>query len=439
MQIKFLGAAGTVTGSCYLLTSQSGDSVLIDCGLFQGPRDIERLNDFPLDGDCSQISAAILTHAHLDHCGRLPNLLPQGFKGQIWMTPPTKDITEISLFDSAKINRGDKKIVKKIVQRFQTIDYETQFKIEDFGIIMRDAGHILGSASLEIVDQKTNQKIVFSGDLGNTPEDLIKATELIGFSDIVVMESTYGDSVHPTSDPSEMIQLEINSIESSGGTLLIPAFSIERSQELLHKISHLKKAGKIKMETPIFFDSPMAQKVTEVFEKYHQYYNEELKIDFAHDDPFHFTGLTVVENKTDNKILENTNGPKIIIAGSGMMTGGKILGHAIRYLPINSTRLLIVGYQGRGTLGRSLLEGQKNVRIEGNFITVQASINQTQAMSSHADSPKLMNWLKNIKSVKKIFLTHGEDEPRKTLAEKIKTDLQIFDISLPILNQQVTL
>jgi len=227
MKIKFLGAASTVTGSCYLLTPQSGQPILIDCGLFQGSQDLEKLNYLNLDTDCSQICGMVLTHAHLDHCGRLPTLLSQKFNSKIWMTSPTRDLTELSLFDSAKVNKADKKDialydkdqVTEIVTHFVSSDYETPFPLGSFRIIMRDAGHILGSASLEIEDQSANEqfkKIVFSGDLGNSPEDLIAATELINSADAVVMESTYGDKIHPDGNPSLVIQSEINAIEQSG-------------------------------------------------------------------------------------------------------------------------------------------------------------------------------------------------------------------------------
>lgn len=450
MKIKFLGAAGTVTGSCYLVTSHSGQSILIDCGLFQGTDDIEKLNYPKLACDCSALSGVILTHAHLDHCGRLPMLLGQGFTQAIWMTPPTSDLTEISLIDSAKINKEDtthgplfnKEDVDETVYIFKTVDYDSQFTVGCFNIIMRDAGHILGSASLEIVDQSAEddfRKLVFSGDLGNTPQDLIRATKFIDNGDVVVMESTYGDKSHPTDNPSDIIQSEINIIEKSGGTLLIPAFSIERSQELLHRILHLKKSGKVKDETDVFFDSPMGEKTTQVFERYRQYYNTELQTDLLTQDPFTFPGFKNIENSSESITIDHSYAPKVIIAGSGMMTGGRIMKHALHYLPMSSTRLLIVGYQAEGTVGRALLEGQTNVNISGTNVEVQAHISQTQAMSSHADQPRLMNWLRNIKCVKKVLITHGEDEPRAVLAEKIKNDLAITDITLPKLNEEVVI
>ena len=450
MRIKFLGAAGGVTGSCYLLTSPSGQSILIDCGIFQGTDEMENLNYSKLACDCSSVSGLILTHAHLDHCGRLPTLLSQGFNQPIWMTSPTRDLTEISLIDSEKINEEEnyKKIlftkedVDSTLRLFKTVEYDLSFSVGGFVITMRDAGHILGSASLEITDQSAGEglrKIVFSGDLGNTPQDLIRATELIDNGEVIVMESTYGDRIHPADNPSETIQAEINAIEVSGGTLLIPAFSIERSQEVLHRILHLKKSGKVKNETTIYFDSPMGEKTTQVFEKYRQYYNDELKTDLLTEDPFTFPGFKNIENSHESISIDHSSAPKVIIAGSGMMTGGRILKHALHYLPIPSTRLLIVGYQASDTLGRILIEGQTTVNIMGTVIDVKAQINQTQAMSSHADQPKLVNWLKNIKGVKKVFLTHGENEARSALAEKIKSELSLSEITLPAFNQEISL
>lgn len=450
MQIQFLGAAGTVTGSCYFLTSDSGHSIFIDCGMFQGTKDLEKLNPLPFACNVSSAMGLVLTHSHLDHCGRLPLLLKQGFDAPMWMTPPTKEITEISLYDTAKIGMHDKyktalyekEDVEKTIGLFRTVEYEQAFTIGDFSITMRDAGHILGSASLEIVDNSAKsglKKIVFSGDLGNTPQDLIQPTELINSTDVVIMESTYGDRTHPAEDPSLALQAEIQAVENSGGTLLIPAFSIERSQELLHKIFHLKQQGKVKNETPIIFDGPMGQKVTQVFEKYPEYYNTEFSKDFQNGSPFMFPGLNVMDKRDDSEHEDHPSGTKVIIAGSGMMTGGRIMSYAMHYLSQESTRLFIVGFQAEGTLGRILLDGAKTVHIQGIPVMVNATVSQTQAMSSHADQPKLMNWLRHIQGVKKVFLLHGEDVSRQVLAQKITADLGIADVQLPNMNQVVSL
>ena len=329
------------------------------------------------------------------------------------MTPPTRDLTEISLYDSAKIAKEanhpilyDHNLAVETVMKFETVDYRIPRQIGNFIVTFRDAGHILGSASLEIVDNSPNseiKKIVFSGDLGNSPEDLEQATELIDNADAVVMESTYGDRLHPKENPVDLVQSEINAIETSGGTLLIPTFSLDRTQELLHIIMHLKKNIKVKSETSIYMDSPMAEKATRVYVNYPKDFNQEIQSDLKIGDVFNFPGLKVIGRGGESEVLHNIPGPKVIIAGSGMMTGGRIRAHAAFYLPMESTRLLIVGYQGVKTLGRELLSGNKNVYIDGVSVNVKASINETQAMSSHADQAQLMNWLGHIKGVKKVF------------------------------------
>lgn len=450
MTIQFLGAAGSVTGSCYVLTSTSRQSIMIDCGMFQGSPELEALNYQPIAYDTGKLLGFILTHAHLDHCGRLPMILAGGYNKPIWMTRPTRDIAEISLFDTAKIAKFDrdqtpmytKDDVESTIKLFQTADYGQQISIGDFRITMRDAGHILGSASLEIEDTSSeagNSTVVFSGDLGNSPQDLIRPTETILHGDTVVMESTYGDRLHPQENASDKIASEIQVIEKNGGTLLIPAFSIERSQELLHRIAHLKQSGKVRRETLVFFDSPMGEKVTQVFEHYQELFNTELQRDFKVSDPFAFPGLSIMQTPADSEGISAVTEAKVIIAGSGMMSGGRIVGHAIKYLPDPKTRVLIVGYQGKETLGRALLDGQKSVMIQGVSVTVNATISETQAMSSHADQAQLLKWLKSIKGVKQLFLTHGEDEPRKALEAKVRSDVGIPNIGLPTRGAIVTL
>lgn len=449
MKIKFLGAAGTVTGSSYVLTSGRGQSILIDLGMFQGLPEIDELNYKPYDYDCSKLSASILTHAHLDHCGRLPILLSKGFKSEIWMTPSTRELTELSLLDSAKIAIQDdrpilydKNLAMETFDRFKTVDYRKPVTIGDFTVTFRDAGHILGSASLEIVDNHATsqiRKIVFSGDLGNSPEDLVQQTELLDNADVVVMESTYGDRLHPDQIPADIIQSEINTVEKTGAALLMPAFSLERTQELLHIIMHLKKEGKVSRTTPVYLDSPMAKKATDIYLKYSELFNEHALSDVQAGSPFYFPGLKVVEGRNESRGIQHQKGAKVIIAGSGMMMGGRILSHAAHYLPSTSTRLLIVGYQGEGTIGRALMEGATDITIDGKGVHVNAAVNDTQAMSSHADQGQLLAWLKHIKDVRKVVLTHGEDGPREALSQRIKDEAGIADVAMPRLNQELEL
>ncbi|MBI1862669.1 MBL fold metallo-hydrolase [Candidatus Microgenomates bacterium] len=338
MKITFLGAAGTVTGSSYVLTSGSGQSIMIDLGMFQGLPEIDKLNYEPFEYDCSKLIGMVLTHAHLDHCGRLPIILPKGFTESIYMTDATRELTELSLLDTAKIAVQDNKPILfdkdqayQAFSHFKPVQYRAPFQVGDFTITFRDAGHILGAASVEIEDNNPDsavKKIIFSGDLGNSPEDIVRETELLESADAVVMESTYGDRLHPESDPMETLQSEINAVEKTGGTLLIPAFALERTQELLHMIMHLKKSGKIMRPTPVYMDSPMAKKATDVYKTHRELYNAHLTEDMAVGDPFEFSRLEIVDKRSESQGIYHQKGAKVIIAGSGMMAGGRILGHA---------------------------------------------------------------------------------------------------------------
>jgi len=447
MKIKFLGAAGTVTGSSYVLTSGSGQSIVIDLGMFQGTPDIEKLNFEYYDTNPEKFLGMVLTHAHLDHCGRLPILLPKGFRGDIFMTSPTRDLAEITLLDAAKIaNQDDKQalydkdLALEAISRFKIVNYHDSFTIGDFTIRMVDAGHILGSASLIIEDHQPNsqvRRIVFSGDIGNYPEPLQRATEFIESADAVVMESTYGDRLHPELSAIDSLQSEINTVEKTGAALLIPAFSIERTQELLHMIKHLKIDGKVAPQTQVYMDGPMAQKATQVYLAHPEVLNSHVQSEMSTDNPFEFPGLVIVRKNEESQAIKDIPGPKVIIAGSGMMAGGRIVGHAAHYLPIASTRLLMVGYQGEGTLGRALQEGAKKVTINDVGVAVKATITQTRGMSSHADQSQLLKWLGHIQGTKKVFLTHGENTPREVLAQMISDQLNIQDVVRPMLNQEI--
>lgn len=418
-KIKFLGAAGTVTGSSYQL-----DELLIDLGMFQGGHELNKLNLMRPEIETEKLKGVILTHAHLDHCGRLPWLIKMGYKGPIYMTAATSELMEIALLDAAKINDEDDNYVVEIMKLAKIIEYGQKFSVGSFECTLCDAGHILGSASVLV--EKESKKIIFSGDLGNSPEDLLRPTQIFDSADVIVMESTYGDREHAKENPIQILQEEINAIENNGGTLLIPAFAIERSQEILHNIDHLKKDKKIKDDTMVFLDSPMATKATRVYRKYKQLYSPELTKHVQNDDPFDFPGLIVTEKAHESANISKFIGPKVIIAGSGMMTGGRVVNHAAELLPNSQNRLLIVGYQAIGTMGRKILDGE---------IAVKAHVRKSSGMSAHADQPKLISWLKNISGVKKIFLTHGEDSVRKIFAQKIG-DIDVF---LPNLNTEENL
>ncbi len=443
-KVHFLGASGEVTGSSFLLTADDESQLLVDMGMFQGPKEIANLNYQPLQFKPSQVKGVVLTHAHLDHCGRLPMLVYGGFSGKIYMTAPTFALMEVILMDSAKIAAEKIDVpplygieeVEKTLKLVEIVEYDKPVVFGPFTVNFKNAGHILGSASIVITDKGDGRTIVFSGDLGNTPEDIIRPTDYIDNADIVVMESTYGDKVHPKEDPSKVIQEEINAAERDSGVLMIPAFSLERTQEILHRIYHLKKEGKVQQDTPVFMDSPMGIRATEIFRQYREFYNQELQT--HNDDPFHFEGLAVTSEARDSKEIIKAIDPKVIVAGSGMLSGGRILHHALNYLPIRTSRLLFVGYQAEETLGRRILEGARKVRIYDKFINVRASIRET-TMSSHADQPKLLEWLKHIKGVKKVFIVHGDTVQRDVFSQKVKQELQLQDVYLPLNGEEHTL
>ncbi|KKS97016.1 MAG: Beta-lactamase domain protein [Candidatus Woesebacteria bacterium GW2011_GWB1_43_14] len=438
------GAGGMVTGSSYEIVSNKGTHLLIDFGMFQGPEEISELNFENLKFDPKKLEGVFLTHAHLDHCGRLPLLVKNGYNKNIYMTRATADLVDIALHDTANINEHDDRPdlfdtadVNRTLSLFKPIEYHVPLAISDFVLSYYDAGHILGSASIEV--KVDGEIIAFSGDLGNSPEDLIKPTEKINEANYVFLESTYGGRIHPDESSEEILRKEINTIEITGGALLIPAFSIERTQILLHLIDHFKKDGKIKPETKVFLDSPMASKVTKIFKKYPDLYNRKLLEHASKDDPFSFPGLATTDSVLESKNIIKSRGAKVIIAGSGMMTGGRILHHAIHFLPQDTTRLLIVGFQAKGTMGRRINEGERDIKIYGKRVKIRAQITEISGLSAHADQPQLLDWLRAMKKIKQIILIHGEDEERMVLAEKIKTDLGYQNILLPKLFEEINL
>jgi metallo-beta-lactamase family protein len=438
--IAFIGAAGEVTGSGYVVTADDMNQVLVDLGMFQGTEEQVKQNYGTLDFDASALQGVFLSHAHLDHSGRLPLLVYEGFKGKIYMTEPTSLLIQVILTDSARIAEMDvtkrpiytSREVYKVLNMIELVEYNQEISVGSFQAVFRDAGHILGSASIELTDTSTEkrQTAVFSGDLGNTPQELVKPTQYIEKADFVVMESTYGDSSHPDENATQIIQEEINRIEEIGGVLLIPAFALERTQEVLHILHHLKKDKKIDIQTAVYLDSPMGITATNIYYDFPDYWNEEMQ---RHtDDPFSFPGLFITDDVRDSREISRKPNPKVILAGSGMMSGGRIMKHAKLYLPSERTRVLFVGYQGEDTMGREILDGAKNVFIDKTSIPVRAAIREIKILSSHADQPRLVTWLEKIKGVQKVFLTHGEQPQRETFSGLIKDKLEIRDVVLPV-------
>lgn len=448
MQISFYGASQEVTGSNYLIEHQD-KKILVDCGLFQGSRLAEDKNYSQFQYDPKQINALVLTHAHLDHCGRLPKLIGDGFAGVIYSTPATKELARIVLEDAAHLMLEDSERndhqplytmedLARVFNNWQTVEYHKRFTpVEGIGALMIDSGHILGSASVEFsID---NQKVAFSGDLGNPPVPFLRPTETFDSVRHLIIESTYGARIHEDSKQrSEKLNQAILQSIQEGGTLMIPAFAIERTQEILYEINHLVENRKIP-SVPIFLDSPMAIKATEVFARHSELFNNRDKEQSKIDNLLHFPGLKVTTSVQSSKEINNFQGPKIIIAGAGMMSGGRILHHAKRYLPDQKSTLLIVGYQVKGSLGRRLLDGEKQVKIHGEEIFVKASIKAIGAYSAHADKIQLIDFVDAIHPrPNKIFITHGELEQAQGLASEIKKHFSV-EATIPKLNDSFSL
>lgn len=447
--ISFHGAAGTVTGSCYTLT-HANRSVFIDCGYFQGPEDIEKLNAQPLGFDPSGIEAGILTHAHLDHCGRLPLLAKGGFTGPIYMTAPTKDMIEIVLTDAVKIMEHDAEDDSEIIytqedadrmlDSARVVEYHEPFTAAGIKATLADAGHILGSSFITFQPPGSPHKITFSGDLGNSPQELVMPTEHVYDSHTVVMESTYGDREHVKDDPTAILEEEISAIEQSGGTLMIPSFSIQRTQELLHRLHHLYHTKRISEAIPVFLDSPMAIRMTKLYEHYYRFMNTELKSHALEYPPYELGSLKLTPRSKDSKRIAKHVGPKVIIAGAGMMNGGRILQHAKTYLSDPNSRILFVGYQGIDTPGRAILEADFDwIALDNQPTRVRANITQLHGMSSHAGQSQLIDWLSRITNAKQVFLTHGEDVSRIALKEKLHKENHKLDVTNPLLHSSHTI
>lgn len=431
MKITFFGGAGSVTGACYLV-EVGQEKVLVDCGMVQGSRFSESLNEQPFPFDLGELSAVIITHAHIDHTGRLPKLCRDGFKGKIYATAPTIDFAHALLLDSEHVIRMEAereggeplygiKDVERVFTQTEPAPYDQYTILNDnISFCLRDAGHILGSAIVELFlkDGDEKRKIVFSGDLGNAPSPLVRDPFVVKDADYVLIESTYGDRLHPSEKArKDVLEDVIEETIAAGGVLMIPAFAAERTQELLYELNELVEHNRIP-RVPIFIDSPLAIKITEIYKKYPQLYDEEARrLMKSGDEIFNFPGLRFTTDVEDSKKINFAHPPKIIIAGSGMSQGGRILHHEKMYLPDPKSTLLIIGYQVKGSLGRKLLDGESVVKIHGAEVPVRAKITQISGYSAHADQPRLLAWLEPMRfSVKKVFVVQGESEASRILA-----------------------
>lgn len=446
--VTFFGATHEVTGSNHLV--EDGQvRLMVDCGMHQGGRFAEEKNQEALPYDPRTIDAVFATHAHMDHIGRLPVLVNQGYHGPIYTTSATRDLAEILYEDAAGIMAEDferyghvplyrPEDIPRVLARFVPVDYHEEIPLPGgWSAKFWNAGHILGSGILQL--ERGNETIVFSGDLGNPPVPILDRTESPDRGALVVMESTYGDRHHETPATRESLLREaIVDTMSRGGVLMIPSFALERTQELLYYINHLKQE-KLIPDVPVFLDSPLAIHATKIFEDHPELWSGQARREFKVDDFFNFPGFKMTATREESREINGVPAPKIIVAGSGMMNGGRILHHAKRYLSDPNSELLIIGYQAVGTLGRRLLSGQKHVSIHGDHVFVRARIRAIGAFSAHADQAQLLRWLKGFQEKpRRIALVHGEIDRMRGLARAIEDQLAI-DVIEPTTGQKVAL
>lgn len=459
MQISFLGAAQNVTGSRHLLEA-NGKKILVDCGLYQ-ERQFQDRNWDPFSFPASDIDAVLLTHAHLDHCGLLPKLVKEGFSGPIYCTQATAEIAEIILLDAAKIQVEDAERKKKrhekqgrvgkhddkplydtedaeaVLPLFKTVPYREAFNLgknNDVEATMYDAGHVLGSAVIRVKVRQGDQEriICFSGDMGRPGRPIVKDPEICKQADYILIESTYGDrDHHDTQDIKRIFGEIINETVAAGGNIIIPSFALERSQEVLYYINQLLIDGTIQ-PIDIYLDSPMASKITKVFKKHAELYDREmLEMVADHHSPFNIETFHTAGTSTESKAINNVTKPVIIIAGSGMCTGGRVKHHLVRDISKPEATICFVGYQAVGTLGRRIVDGDNPVRILGEEYEVNARIARVRGFSAHADRNELVGWLGEIEQPpKQIFIVHGEESSAKAFA-KFVTEKTGYETTVP--------
>ena len=446
IEIEFLGATREVTGSCYLL--HVGDRrVLVECGLVQGSYQHERHNRDPFLFDPKTIDAVVLTHAHIDHSGRLPLLIKRGYRGSIYTHSATADLCAIMLEDSGYLNekeaqwenrkrqRKGLKQVEPLYTREEARRAHSHFRPLEYGksreilpgvtLTLRDAGHILGSAiaELELNDGGRSRKVVFSGDLGHRGAPILRDPEPVRQADLVVMESTYGDRLHRAWDKTwrEMGEI-ISSARSGQGNILIPAFAVGRTQELLYVFKHHFDEWGIG-EWQVFLDSPMAIEATEVYTNHSKVYDRRAReLNERHGDPFSLPNLHLSERSADSMKINQVTSGAIIIAGSGMCSGGRIKHHLKHNIWRENAHVLIVGFQARGTLGRSLVDGAKHIRLWGETMQVNAQVHTIGGLSAHADQQGLLDWYAHFENRPPVVLVHGEPDSMDALEQRLRAE-----------------
>jgi metallo-beta-lactamase family protein len=494
--IQFLGAAGCVTGSQFLVSTDRA-KVLVDCGMFQGsPEEVER-NHLPFAFNPKELDALLLTHAHLDHCGRTPALVKRGYRGPIHATGATVDLAEIVLRDSARLqvefaerwNRRhaaeaeseavteeiddesfperlrssppegktetrrplyDERDVDTMMEQMRGCDYGDTVEVAD-GItaVFHDAGHILGSAIIELhlTDGDESRTIVFSGDLGRDGSPILRDPARLTGADAIVVESTYGNREHaPYEDATDELVAAVQEVDDDAGVLLVPAFAIGRTQELIWVLDELVRTERIR-RIPLFLDSPMASRATSVYHDHPEIYDAETKalLDSG-DSPLEYPGQQFTDSVEESKAIRTSKRPFMVVSASGMLTGGRIMHHLKDFLPDPKCTILFIGYQGQGTLGRHIQNGGESARIDGQEVPIRCRVRSLSGFSAHADQHELEAWLSHFSGANgagsgrpmRVFLVHGDPEATEPFAERIRAELGL-DAHLPKHRERVTI
>ena len=445
LRVTLFGAAREVTGSCYLLETKSS-RILVDCGLFQGSRRVERHNHIPASLGSRLIDCVLLTHGHLDHCGRLPLLCKSGFRGIIYATPATIDIALLILHDAAKIQKDDtdrenrkrkrlglelveplftQRDVEQVARQFRPLNYNSWLEVvEDINIRFVDAGHILGSASIDMIvtTDDSSKRLVFSGDLGQYDVPIMRDPAYLESADMVFVESTYGDREHRSIEET-VLEFErlIKTAVQNKGKILIPTFAVGRTQQILYYLAKMFRSGSLP-EIPVYLDSPMAIAATDLYAKHSSLMDEEAKLlqgrgEFLDD----LTSLRLSISPEESQALNNIPGPCIILAGAGMCNAGRILHHFRHNLDSADTVVIIVGYQTRGSIGRQMIEGASSVKIFGETVRVRATVKALGGFSAHGGRSDLLRWLQAMAgNAARIVITHGEPNSMIEFAHQIK-------------------
>lgn len=437
IKLRFLGAAENVTGSRHMLEF-NGMRILVDCGLYQ-EREFQDRNWQDFGFDPSKLTAVLLTHAHLDHCGLLPKLVKEGFKGNVYCTEATAELAQIVLLDSGKIQEEDAEYKKKrhkragytpprpveplytmeeaqnCFEQFRPMRYRQTIRLgPGVEASFHEAGHILGASIIKMTVclGEECRTILYTGDLGRVGKPILRDPEVMDQADYVLVESTYGDREHhDIEDTKAQLEEAVNRTWNAGGNIVVPSFSIERSQEVLYYLNELLMEDRIP-HIMTFLDSPMAVRVTKVFENHPELFDKEMsQLVVNNESPFSFKGLKLVESTRESKAINHIKGTIMVIAGSGMCTGGRVKHHLVNNITRPESTILFVGYQAHGTLGRRIVDGEPEVRILGQTYPVKASVVRAHGFSAHADRKEILNWLKNIRNKpRKVFVVHGEKE-----------------------------